>query len=384
MFATADALFAPSTTMGGTFPYSPYSKDADEDFLIERFFNDDDMVTPMFAFEDAQPAVEHPSMQHGNIPLWPQSAQQLDEVPVEMPAQLPSASSNQIVSRAHSNDHHASTGDEYVPEEDDEDEDDEAPAKKKSKAPATAAKKITRARRGTRTPEERAQAVLEKNRRAQKRFRERSKQRAKEVEVTMASLTEQVEKLTVENSTMKSRTTMLEKVVALRDEQIQQMQEEQKVCLRVNKRDVDTLKYVYLHTMLIDPPITSVYTTPCTTGVCIHARHAPPNHVQHPRMHAQGAAAAPRRHWANPAHQPLLRPSLCRIQVPRVGHDPLARRTRHGNRRRREKEYCTAIADHRHRHGLPVHDGSHAQPLQCQAIDGRRGAHARGGTQAQQ
>ncbi len=189
------------------FPQSFTTKDAhdvsDEDLLIERFF-DDDLMTPDVFGLDASPTF-----------------------PANPASMLPEPQADHLV-RTHSNDHQqaSSTGDEYVPDEEDEEED--APARKK-RAPAPKAPSKQRARRGTRTPEERAQAVLEKNRRAQKRFRERSKQRAKEVEDTLQSLTEQVEKLTVENSSMSARTAMLEKVVALRDEQIQQMQEEQKV-----------------------------------------------------------------------------------------------------------------------------------------------------------
>lgn len=165
----------------------------DDDVLIEQFFNDDSFSvfgTPMLP--DTTPNEHLPNLTMEHLP------------PVWSGAESPMAPD-------------ASTADDYVPSESEEEEDAPPP------------KKQTRARRGTRTPEQRAQAVLEKNRRAQKRFRERSKQKAKDMEATLQSLTEQVAKLTTENTSLTTRTAMLEKVVTLRDEQIQQLQQEQKI-----------------------------------------------------------------------------------------------------------------------------------------------------------
>ena len=175
----------------------------DDDVLIEEFFNDD----AFSVFANDAPSLLLPDVAPGIVPSNP--------------------SANFWTGTTESTDNHgapdASTADDYVPSEpsDDEEEEEEDVGPPKKKA--------TRARRGTRTPEQRAQAVLEKNRRAQKRFRERSKQRAKDMEDTLKSLTDQVAKLTTANSSMATRTAMLEKVVTLRDEQIQQLQQEQKI-----------------------------------------------------------------------------------------------------------------------------------------------------------
>lgn len=216
MAAVADTTMFATTAVDRVFANNPFGSKVEEDTLLDQFFHDDGFAvfendTTSLLLPDTMPVIEPSST---STPYyWPT-------------IESPSIAANKQAAPE------ASTVDDYVPSErseDDEDEVEEAPPKKKT----------SRARRGTRTPEQRAQAVLEKNRRAQKRFRERSKQRAKDMEDTLQSLTDQVAKLTTENSSMATRTAMLEKVVTLRDEQIQQLQQEQKIFAFANTQHCD-------------------------------------------------------------------------------------------------------------------------------------------------
>ncbi len=110
-------------------------------------------------------------------------------------------------------------------------------------------------RRSTRTPEEKAAATQEKNRRAQKRFRERQRcdgvtvrwvhtthmqhthhppskhnsEKMINMEDSVSLLAEQVKQLSTENNNLNARNSVLEKVLSLREEQIQTYQQHQKV-----------------------------------------------------------------------------------------------------------------------------------------------------------
>ncbi|KAL4424884.1 hypothetical protein ABPG77_002107 [Micractinium sp. CCAP 211/92] len=77
--------------------------------------------------------------------------------------------------------------------------------------------------------EQRAAAVQEKNRRAQKRFRERQKAKMKDMGEQLEDMSSELSKLRVENNSLKNRNTILEKVLALRDEHIRMLQDEQQV-----------------------------------------------------------------------------------------------------------------------------------------------------------
>lgn len=73
--------------------------------------------------------------------------------------------------------------------------------------------------------ERRHQALQEKNRRAQRRFRERQKTKLQDLHKQIEELTTRVSSLQNENAALHSRTSILEKVLDMRNEQIQVMQE---------------------------------------------------------------------------------------------------------------------------------------------------------------
>lgn len=77
--------------------------------------------------------------------------------------------------------------------------------------------------------ERRHQALQEKNRRAQRRFRERQKTKIQELHKQIEELTSKVSNLQTENAALQSRTSILEKVLDMRNEQIQVMQESKEV-----------------------------------------------------------------------------------------------------------------------------------------------------------
>jgi hypothetical protein len=83
--------------------------------------------------------------------------------------------------------------------------------------------------RGKKSAEQRAAAVQDKNRRAQKRFRERQKAKMKDMGEQLEDMSSELSKLRVENNSLKNRNTILEKVLALRDEHIRMLQDEQQV-----------------------------------------------------------------------------------------------------------------------------------------------------------
>ncbi|KAI3437838.1 hypothetical protein D9Q98_000284 [Chlorella vulgaris] len=82
---------------------------------------------------------------------------------------------------------------------------------------------------GKKSAEQRAAAVQEKNRRAQKRFRERQKAKMKDMGEQLDDMSSELGQLRVENNSLKNRNTILEKVLALRDEHIRMLQDEQQV-----------------------------------------------------------------------------------------------------------------------------------------------------------
>ena len=67
------------------------------------------------------------------------------------------------------------------------------------------------------TASKRQKAHQEKNKRAQKRYRDRKKQQAEEQRGTIEELSKQLEVLRVSNTRLESRCQLLEKVVSLRE-----------------------------------------------------------------------------------------------------------------------------------------------------------------------
>nr|QKY14967.1 predicted protein [Polytomella parva] len=94
--------------------------------------------------------------------------------------------------------------------------DDEQRSKKKKELPLDEA-------------ERRHLALQEKNRKAQRRFRERQKNKLQELHKQIEDLNTKVSQLQTENSALHSRTSILEKVLDMRNEQIQVMQENKEV-----------------------------------------------------------------------------------------------------------------------------------------------------------
>eukprot|EP00887_Chlorella_sp_A99_P007855 scaffold20.g7855.t1 len=83
--------------------------------------------------------------------------------------------------------------------------------------------------RGGKASDQRQSAIQEKNRRAQKRFRERQKAKMKDMGEQLDEMSGELSKLRVENNGLKNRNSILEKVLALRDEHIRVLQDEQQV-----------------------------------------------------------------------------------------------------------------------------------------------------------
>ena len=71
--------------------------------------------------------------------------------------------------------------------------------------------------------------VQEKNRMAQKRFRERQKAKINELHQQITTLEQRVEQLVMENASLQSHNSLLEKVLAMRDEHIKLVQQQQAV-----------------------------------------------------------------------------------------------------------------------------------------------------------
>ena len=69
--------------------------------------------------------------------------------------------------------------------------------------------------------------VQEKNRMAQKRFRERQKAKINELHQQITTLEQRVEQLVMENASLQSHNSLLEKVLAMRDEHIKLVQQQQ-------------------------------------------------------------------------------------------------------------------------------------------------------------
>lgn len=69
----------------------------------------------------------------------------------------------------------------------------------------------------------------EKNKRAQKRFRERRKAKLQEMKEQLELITEEMSRLTAENSDLMNRSRILEQVLCFRDEHVRFLQDEQRV-----------------------------------------------------------------------------------------------------------------------------------------------------------
>jgi len=82
--------------------------------------------------------------------------------------------------------------------------------------------------------ERRHLALQEKNRRAQRRFRERQKAKIQDLHKQIEELTAKVGNLQTENAALHSRTSILEKVLDMRNEQIQVMQESKEITQQVD------------------------------------------------------------------------------------------------------------------------------------------------------
>lgn len=80
--------------------------------------------------------------------------------------------------------------------------------------------------RRSRSAEQKAQAVQEKNRRAQKRFRDRQKEKMRTMEDQVEALTKQLDQLRACSHKMTTRNGVLEKVLHLREEQLQVYQKD--------------------------------------------------------------------------------------------------------------------------------------------------------------
>eukprot|EP00878_Enallax_costatus_P001368 GHUV01001517.1.p1 GENE.GHUV01001517.1~~GHUV01001517.1.p1 ORF type:complete len:589 (+),score=216.95 GHUV01001517.1:638-2404(+) len=84
--------------------------------------------------------------------------------------------------------------------------------------------------------EKRHLALQEKNRRAQRRFRERQKAKIQDLHQQIEELTQKVGGLQTENAALHSRTSILEKVLDMRNEQIQVMQESKEITQQVDEQ----------------------------------------------------------------------------------------------------------------------------------------------------
>ncbi|KAF8065458.1 hypothetical protein HT031_003059 [Scenedesmus sp. PABB004] len=84
--------------------------------------------------------------------------------------------------------------------------------------------------------EKRHLALQEKNRRAQRRFRERQKAKIQDLHQQIEELTHKVGSLQTENAALHSRTSILEKVLDMRNEQIQVMQESKEITQQVDEQ----------------------------------------------------------------------------------------------------------------------------------------------------
>lgn len=79
------------------------------------------------------------------------------------------------------------------------------------------------------TAAERQAAMAEKNRRAQKRFRERQKAKVQDIGSQLENMDSQLQNLRLENNHLKSKNGVLEQVLMVKDEHIRSLQDEQKV-----------------------------------------------------------------------------------------------------------------------------------------------------------
>lgn len=87
--------------------------------------------------------------------------------------------------------------------------------------------------------EKKQQVMQEKNRLAQRRFRERQKAKVHDLHKQIEELRERVDSLQVDNTSLQSQNSILEKVLAMRDEQIGVLQEHTKILDVSSKADVE-------------------------------------------------------------------------------------------------------------------------------------------------
>lgn len=81
------------------------------------------------------------------------------------------------------------------------------------------------------TPKKLESTTLQKNRLAQRRFRERQKAKVKNLHTEIEELKARVDALQLQNTALSSQNSILEKVLSMRDEQISGLQEEKDVLL---------------------------------------------------------------------------------------------------------------------------------------------------------
>lgn len=92
------------------------------------------------------------------------------------------------------------------------------------------------------TAEKKQQVMQEKNRLAQRRFRERQKAKVLDLHKQIDGLRGIVDNLQMENSSLQSQNSILQKVLAMRDEQINVMQENNKMLESVQDVETDSEK----------------------------------------------------------------------------------------------------------------------------------------------
>ncbi|KAJ9528374.1 hypothetical protein QJQ45_014362, partial [Haematococcus lacustris] len=101
--------------------------------------------------------------------------------------------------------------------------------------------------------ERRHLALQEKNRRAQRRFRERQKNKLQDLHKQIEELTDKVSSLQGENTALHSRTNILEKVLDMRNEQIQVMQESKETAIYPAEEELGSLENVGGHLVQLTP-----------------------------------------------------------------------------------------------------------------------------------
>lgn len=115
-------------------------------------------------------------------------------------------------------------------------------------------------------------SLQEKNRRAQKRFREKQKVKMATLESQVEEMSSQMYRLVSENDSLRNRNSVLEKVLKLRDEQIAVLQEKVKLFERPPK---------------VEPSVTTSVSTGGEAGSTLQEAQAPPAEVEDSQFSAE-------------------------------------------------------------------------------------------------